>query len=504
MNGDKPGGSFMKRTAFLALACCSFFLFGCGDFPQASALSSFLKGSSTTDASTSGAVESSLPSSTSSIPESSNPVSSSASETSSSLPYVAPSMEDLLTKVGEKLTLKGFVHGIQDDGFSLSFPTGYAYVKNPKTVSGLRQRIRNLDGSAPNEGDYVQVTGTISTDNGYLEIDVAATMDIVVVKEENLPYTIPLPRTMTAIELSNYMKTTYIEWIQGGGNDDMPSQGPRTPIPLIKEEILCPEFRVFPKDERGYCDAFGPGLDVLDFDARFLDSGYGLENGAYQLTFYMLSFDTTTCAIALTGAKKLTPEFPYTTIADLKKNPVRGAHYNIQGKIMGDAYGNYVVDDGTGRILVFDSHLDGTYGTAYQEVGSILSFNGCLNEIFFEARYELFVYSLSTTITHAPTASFVPALTSFPESEYTVATASTSSQTPYWVSERFTCTLSYKSGGLASDPTLRCAYKGDACVIINYKALGDTNYPATFTFVGYLVYGYDGMASLLFDGHILD
>lgn len=278
----------------------------------------------------------------------------------------------------------------------------------------------------------------------------------------------------------------------------MPGSTPRTPIAVIPFEITCSELLAFPQDGNGLCSALGPGLGYLDFVADFLDSGYAIEKAPYQFSFFALCFGSDYFHFALTGAKKLTPEFPYTTIADLKKNPVRGAHYNIQGKLMGEAFGQYVIDDGTGRVYASDLHLAGEYGQAYKTIGEVYSINGALCETFFECRYEFLSYAISSEITHTPTVSLNTVKNTFPESDYATAT---DESTPYWVSERFTCSLSYKSGGTSNDPTLRCSYGSLFCVIINHKALGRESYGASFAFSGYLIYGYKGVGSLLYDSH---
>jgi len=402
----------------------------------------------------------------------------------------------LINVPGTTATIRGIAHGFQKDGYFLYDPTGYVYVKNPgaSSVSGLR--IQNATSTTPQEGDYVQAQGQVSLDNGYVELDLLTNEDANIIIGESPAYSLPEPQTFTAIQLAELLQSTYIEWAQGG-DDDRPSST-RTPFPLIPFEITCSELRVYEKTETGLCDAMGPGLDFMDFCATFQDDGYNLENAPYELSFYVLGFGTTTSTFALTGAKKLSPEFTYTTIADLKKNPIRAEHYNIQARIMADAYGTYVADDGTGRILVADRHLGGTYETAYQAVGTILSINGTLSQAFFEPRYELLVYDLSTAITHAPTVSLNTVRNGFPTTEYATATDET---TPYWVSERFSCTVAYDSGGTASDPTLRCTYNEYFCTIANYKALNKESYPSEFTFTGYLVYGFKNCASLIFDSH---
>lgn len=279
----------------------------------------------------------------------------------------------------------------------------------------------------------------------------------------------------------------------------MPSSA-RTPFPVVPFEITCTELRVYDKNSiSDVCTALGPGLTFMDFSASFGDDGYALENAPYQLSFYVLDFSTTRCTFALTGAKKLSFDYPYTTIADLQKNPVRAAHYNIQGKVMGTSYGHYVVDDGTGRILVEDGHYGSNYGQPYEAVGTVLSINGAFSETFNEHHGELLVYDLSTTITHQPTASLNTVVSGFPTSDYTRATDGT---TLYWVSERFRDTLQYLSGGLADDPTLRCKYNGNFCVIVNYKSLNTTAYGSTLAFTGYLIYGDEDCACLLFNNSV--
>lgn len=492
----------MKKCAFFALVCLAFSLFSCAGPSVLSSQTALASSASSSIATTVSSVSSENASSSISNIEQSSASSSSAvsSQVSSvnssskvSSSAAQPTMAGIISKAGQSVTVKGIVRAIKADGFILALSSGYAYIKNPASTQGLKKRILQAVSMDPQEGNYVQVTGNVSVESGYLEIDVPIADDITILTNETPDFEIPLPRTMTAIELSDYLEETYIEWISG---DDRPST--RAKIPFVPEEITCTELRVFLKDQYGSCQALGPGLVGLDFDASFADDGYNLETAPYQLTFYVLDFATTTCTLSLTGSKKLTPEFPYTTIADLKNNPVRAAHYNIQGEIMGDAYGQYVVDDGTGRIYVTDYHLAGTYGAANQEVGKKVSIDGVLCQAFFERHYELMSYSFSTEITHTPNVSLNTVASGFPSDEYKIAT---DEATTYWISPRFSCQLTYKSGGLPDDPTLRCTHDSSFCVIINYEALGMAGYPASFAFTGYLVYGYKNVASLLYDGH---
>jgi hypothetical protein len=420
-------------------------------------------------------------------------VSSSSSASLISSSQAQPSLEEIISMKGQTITLKGLVHGLREDGFFLYFSSGYAFIKNPVTANGLHRRILNAVSTTPQEGDYVQVQGNVSVDNGYLEIDVPVASNITIITTEDPSYTIPLPKTMSAMELAKYLQDTYIEWASGGSGDQ---GGKKTAIPFIKEEISCTELRVFKKNENGLCSALGPGLVYHDFYATFLDNGYALETAPYQLSFYVMEFGTTTCTLSLTGAKKLTPEYTYSTIDGLKTNPVQGAHYKIEGEIMGDAYGNYVVDDGTGRILVSDLHLAGNYGEADQEVGKKVSIDGVLCKTSFQPHYEFMSYAFSSTLLHTPEVSLNNMLSGFSTDDYSLAT---NGSAPYWIGQRFTCTLTYKSGGKPDDPILRCYYEHYFCVIINYDAMKSVS--ASFTFQGYMVYGYSNTVSLLYDGH---
>jgi hypothetical protein len=493
----------MKEKIFLSLLSFVFLLAGCGG-PSASTVISgattksssgattSLQNSSQPEDSHSAAVSSSTPSSsaTASASSTSSPSVISSSSSSYSNSDNTPTMKDLLTQSGAK-TAKGIVHGVEPDGYFLSDPTGYLFVKNPTAISPLARHRLNAVATTPQEGDYVKAQGNLTSKNGYLELDLSNASDATVLTNETPNYTLPTPKKMTAIELSGLFVQTYQSWAEGGDRS-----GARAPIPSIPYEICLEELRVYPQDANGLCLALGPGLTYLSFSANFQDGGHLFESAPYELSFFLLGFGTSTCTLGLTAAKKLTPEFPYTTIADLKKNPTRAAHYNIQGKIMGVSSSQYVVDDGTGRLYVNDSHYAGESTNPDQAIGSIVSISGTLSQDFSEPHYELTVYSLSTTIEHQPKVSLNTVIQDFPTEEYPNAT---NGKTPYWVSERFTCTLRYKSGGNANDPLLRC-YSGELyCVIVNYKALPTLS--AEFTFTGYMIYGEKNVANLLYDGH---
>lgn len=375
---------------------------------------------------------------------------------------------------------------VKANGFYMADDTGFAYVDREQK-NEIQLRHKNLAPSSSEivQGAYVEVTGQISTEKRSLVIVPANDANVQILSNEKPSFTLPAAQEMTAIELKNLMFDRYIQWISSSGD-----MGGSQPFPVVPYPITCSELLAFPAYPDGRCLALGPGLAPLDFEAEFDDDGLAFEKAPYQITFYLLDYSNTSCSLQVLKAEKLTPDFPYTTIADLKKNPIRGAHYNVQAVIVGSEYSTYVVDDGTGRILIDDARLGGTYGTSYEPIGSTISFKGTLAQDFSSPHYELTVYSRSQEITHVPTPNYEAQNDSSFEADFALANDSSDNPAPFWVSVRFTCTLTYRSGGSSDDPIIRCKHGEKSCIIQNYKAVGGgMTQGDEFIFTGYMIYG---------------